>query len=246
MHNSDIILNIQKLDKGYGVPGTATHRPVLSNLSFQVNRGESIAITGPSGSGKTTLLNLIAGLDRPDAGNVNFLGRNLANFSDHELDTYRNRSIGMVFQLHHLLPQCTLIENVLLPTLARTKKAKRRFYKERAEELVKRMGLWEMRFQYPGELSGGECQRTAVARALINDPELILADEPTGALDETNALNLIELLIEINQNDGKTIMMVTHSPELSAKMARIINLRHPHSKPHINHQLTPQPNELTP
>jgi lipoprotein-releasing system ATP-binding protein len=227
MHNAEDILNIGNLDKGYGVAGTASHRPVLSNLTFQVNRGESIAITGPSGSGKTTLLNLIAGLDRPDSGIISFNGQNLASLSDNKLDTYRNRSIGLVFQLHHLLPQCTLIENVLVPTLARPQKAKRRFYKERAEELVRRMGLWEMRYQYPGELSGGECQRTAVARALINDPELILADEPTGALDETNALNLIELLIEINQNDGKTIMMVTHSPELSAKMSRIINLRHP-------------------
>lgn len=225
MHNAENILNIENVAKGYGVPATATHRLVFSNLTFQVNRGESIAITGPSGSGKTTLLNLIAGLDRPDGGNIEFNGRDLASFSNNELDAYRNRSIGLVFQLHHLLPQCTLIENVLVPTLARAEKAKRRFYKERAEELVKRMGLWEMRFQYPGELSGGECQRTAVARALINDPELILADEPTGALDETNALKLIELLTEINQHDGKTIIMVTHSPELSAKMGRIIHLR---------------------
>lgn len=216
----EVLLRLDNIRKEYGVPGTTNCRLVLSKLSLAVNRSESIAIVGPSGSGKTTILNLIAALAKPDTGRVEFNGRDLAVSTAAELDSYRNRSIGQVFQLHHLLPQCTLVENVLIPTLATPDKAKRSFYRERAEGLINRMGLWEMRNQYPGELSGGECQRTAVARALINDPDLILADEPTGALDEANALNLIELLIDINRNDGKTIILVTHSGELAGKMGR--------------------------
>jgi len=225
MNNSDILLKLRSVKKEYGVAGTSTRRVVLTDLSLTVNRGESIAIAGPSGSGKTTLLNLIAALDKPDQGLIEFKGRDIATFSRAELDHYRNQSIGMVFQLHHLLPQCTLLENVLIPTLATSDKSKSRFYLERAEVLMKRMGLWEVRNQYPGKASGGECQRTAVARALINDPELLLADEPTGALDHTNALNLIELLTEINHLDGRTIIMVTHSTEMAEKMSRVLEIR---------------------
>ena len=225
MNVKEVLLRLVNIRKEYGVPGMANRRTVLSGLSLTVYRGESIAVTGPSGSGKTTLLNLIAALDKPDKGLVEFNGRDLSTLTASELDTYRNRSIGSVFQLHHLLPQCTLLENILIPTLAKEDKTKRKFYHERAEGLVKRMGLWEMRNQYPGQLSGGECQRTAVARALINDPDLILADEPTGALDEANALNLIELLTEINKLDGKTIILVTHSGELAARMGRVEELK---------------------
>jgi ABC-type lipoprotein export system ATPase subunit len=217
-----MLLRLENVHKSYGTPGTATERRVLDGLSLSVGAGESIAVTGPSGSGKTTLLNLIAALDKPDSGLVEFKGRSLATFTPAELDDYRSRGIGQVFQLHHLLPQCTLLENILIPTLARPDKGKRTANRHRAEELVRRMGLWEMRNQYPGELSGGECQRTAVARALINDPDLLLADEPTGALDHVNALNLIELLTEINRNDGKTIILVTHSAELAARMGRVL------------------------
>ena len=225
MNNQEVLLRLVDIRKEYGVSGTANRRIVLSKLSLTVNRGESIAITGPSGSGKTTLLNLIAALDKPDNGLIEFNGLDLTTLTGARLDIYRNRSIGQVFQLHHLLPQCTLIENVLIPTLAVPDKAKRSFYRERADNLIKRMGLWVMRNQYPGELSGGECQRTAVARALINDPDLILADEPTGALDEANALNLIELLMDIHKNDGKTIILVTHSGELAGKMGRVVEIR---------------------
>ena len=225
MNNQEVLLRLVDIRKEYGVSGTANRRIVLSKLSLTVNRGESIAITGPSGSGKTTLLNLIAALDKPDNGLIEFNGLDLTTLTGARLDIYRNRSIGQVFQLHHLLPQCTLIENVLIPTLAVPDKAKRSFYRERADNLIKRMGLWVMRNQYPGELSGGECQRTAVARALINDPDLILADEPTGALDEANALNLIELLMDIHKNDGKTIILVTHSGELAGRMGKVVEIR---------------------
>lgn len=219
-----MLIKINNIHKSYGTPGTATERKVLSGLSLQVEPGESIAVTGPSGSGKTTLLNLIAGLDRPDQGIIEFEGRNLAELSPKELDVYRNLSLGLVFQMHHLLPQCTLLENVLVPTLVSKDLSKRPFYRKRAEELIRRMGLWDMRNQFPGQLSGGECQRTAVARALINDPRLLLADEPTGALDLSNALALINLLTEINKSDGKTIILVTHSAHLAARMGRMFPL----------------------
>jgi ABC-type lipoprotein export system ATPase subunit len=221
----DILLRLRNLRKSYGMAGTPAHRIVLNDVSMELRQGESLAIMGPSGSGKTTLLNLIAALDRPDSGLVEFRGRDLSTLSASELDGYRNQSIGLVFQLHHLLPQCSLIENILIPTLARPDKARRKYYQDRAENLAKRMGLWEIRHQLPGELSGGECQRTAVARALINDPDLILADEPTGALDAANALNLIDLLLEINRTDGKSIIMVTHSAELAGKMARVVRVQ---------------------
>jgi len=230
MDHSDITLRIESIRKEYRKAGTANRRTVLADLSLTVKRGESIAITGPSGSGKTTLLNLIAALDKPDAGLIEFNGRDLARLTDRELDQYRNHSIGQVFQLHHLLPQCTLLENVLVPTLAFPDKSNRSPLRERAESLIRRMGLWDMRNQYPGELSGGECQRTAVARALINDPDLILADEPTGALDEVNALNLIDLLAEINQTDGKTIILVTHSMVLAGRMGKVLSLQHGRAK----------------
>lgn len=225
MNSTETILRLESVNKEYGVPGSSNRRIVLSGLSLTVKRGESVAITGPSGSGKTTLLNLIAGLDKPDHGLIEFNGRNLVTLTASEIDTYRNRSIGLVFQLHHLLPQCTLMENILVPTLAFPDRTKRLFYSGRAEELIKRMGLWEMRNQYPGQLSGGECQRTAVARALINDPDLLLADEPTGALDQINALNLIGLLTEINKAEGKTIILVTHSKELAGKMERVVEMK---------------------
>ena len=221
-----MLLEINNIHKSYGTPGSASERKVLDGLSLQVGPGETLAVTGPSGSGKTTLLNLIAALDKPDKGLIEFNGRDLSKLSITELDTFRNGSIGQIFQLHHLLPQCTLMENVLVPTLARPEPSRRSHFRDRAEMLVKRMGLWEMRNQYPGEMSGGECQRTAVARALINDPDLILADEPTGALDQDNALNLIDLLLEINRSDGKTIILVTHSAELAGKMNRVEELKH--------------------
>ena len=218
-----MLIEIQELRKSYGQPGTQTERRVLDGISLGIAGGETIAITGPSGSGKTTLLNLMAALDTPDSGTVVFDGKSLSALTPAELDRYRSHSIGLVFQLHHLLPQCTLIENVLLPVLADHRRAPAEAV-ARAEMLVRRMGIWEVRNQKPGELSGGECQRAAVARALINDPLVLLADEPTGALDHTNALNLVELLLEINRADGKTIVMVTHSEELASRMNRRLRL----------------------
>lgn len=214
------ILHIINITKSY-LSGV-TPRKVLDNLSLAVKSGETIAIVGPSGSGKTTLLNIIGTLDKADGGNVLFEGADLAAMNQKQTTAFRNQRIGMVFQLHHLLPQCTLWENVLIPTLPFKNDDGKA--EQRAETLLKRTGIWEQRFQKPAELSGGECQRAALVRALINRPSLILADEPTGALDHDNALNLIDLLLELNKEQGTALIVVTHSLELASKMDKVYKL----------------------
>lgn len=210
-----MLLKLENISKSY-----SKERVILDQLSLEINAGERIAIVGPSGSGKTTLLNLIGTLDRPDSGKMYFENQDLSVFSDQKLAQFRNEKIGFVFQMHHLLPQLTLLENILLPTLT-DKKLQGNETLERAQKLIKRMGLSEVSHQKPSELSGGECQRTAVARALINRPGLILADEPTGALDRKSSGILADLLIELNKEEGVTLIVVTHSMELAKKMERI-------------------------
>ena len=214
------ILHIANITKSY--PSGVLPRKVLDNLSLEVKRGETIAIVGPSGSGKTTLLNIVGTLDKADSGEALFEGIDLIKMDYSKLPEFRNQKIGMVFQLHHLLPQCTLWENVLVPTLPL--KNDDGNAEQRAETLLKRTGIWEQRFQKPAELSGGECQRAALVRALINRPSLILADEPTGALDHDNALNLIDLLLELNKEQGTALIVVTHSLELASKMDKVYKL----------------------
>jgi lipoprotein-releasing system ATP-binding protein len=217
-----MLLKLENISKGYGNLQYSKYQPVLDDISLEVDEGESIAITGPSGSGKTTLLNLIGTLDRPDGGKILYRNRDITGLSRKEIEKFRNKEIGFIFQMHYLLPQCTLFENVLLPTLP--DKNDRNSH-ERAEKLIKRVGLWEHKDKKPQLLSGGECQRTAVVRALINNPGLLLADEPTGALDHENAVRLIHLLLEINREDKLTLIMVTHSRELAEKMKKIFRLR---------------------
>ena len=214
------MLEIQSLSKSY-TSGSAT-RNVLDKLSLTVNAGETIAIVGPSGSGKTTLLNIIGTLDQADSGSVVFDGVDVMLKNAGELTAFRNQKIGMIFQLHHLLPQCTLWENVLVPTIPL--KIKDENIEKRAEELLKRTGIWEQRFQKPTELSGGECQRAAVVRALINQPSLILADEPTGALDHANAQLLTNLLLDLNREMNTALIVVTHSAEFAKRMDRMFRL----------------------
>ena len=201
----------------------AASREVLVELEMNVSSGEKLAIMGPSGSGKTTLLNLLGTLDTPDKGKIVFGNDDLGVLSESEILELRNRKIGFVFQFHHLLPQCTLWENVLLPTLP-IKGDKKEFH-QRAEELLKYMKLWEYRNSKPDELSGGECQRTAVARALINQPSLLLADEPTGSLDEKNAGQLMDLLVNINKEMGITLIIATHSMDIAQKMDKIFKIK---------------------
>jgi len=217
-----MLLSLKNITKGFGDPADLSHRAVLKNLSLEVEEGESIAILGPSGSGKTTLLNLIGGLDHPDRGSVHFKDQDITGFSTAEMDRYRNRQIGFVFQFHHLLPQCTLLENVLVPALVNP--GSRPEKNERAEALMKRVGIWEYRNKLPGKLSGGECQRAAVVRAMINAPSLLLADEPTGALDRENVGTMADLLLEVNREDGLTLLLVTHSIDLAGRMGKILEL----------------------
>ena len=198
---------------------------ILNGASLTVAAGESVAIVGPSGSGKSTLLNIIGALDRPTEGRVVFDGRPLAELSDDELAAVRNREIGFVFQLHHLLPQCTVLENVLVPTLVAGDAASRQDAEGRARRLLERVGLTERIDARPGQLSGGERQRTAVVRALINEPKLLLADEPTGSLDRASADTLADLLVELNREEAVALIVVTHSPDLARRMARTLALR---------------------
>lgn len=218
-----MLLQLKKISKGYGEPGTHSFRPVLKNLDLEIEKGEKIAIVGPSGSGKTTLLNLIGALDNPDSGQIFFNNDDITGYSKKELAKFRNQNLGFVFQLHHLMPQLSLLENVLLPLLPQGRVSNEQ--KEWADHLIKKVGIWEQRNQKPSEMSGGECQRTAVVRALINKPELILADEPTGALDEENANALSDLLIQLSEEENVTLVTVTHSSELAEMMDKKYILR---------------------
>ena len=195
---------------------------VLTDINFQLAAGAAVAIVGPSGSGKSTLLNLLGALDRPTRGTVRLADRDLSQLSEDELAGIRSRQVGFIFQLHHLLPQCTVLENVLVPTLTLPPNPDSR---ERAIELLKRVGLQQRLAHRPGQLSGGECQRVAVARALINKPQLLLADEPTGSLDHANATSLGKLLLELNRQEGIALVVVTHSLELARQLPRVMELR---------------------
>jgi len=209
-------LELAGVSKSY--PGAGGEElAVLRAVDLQVRAGEAVAIMGPSGSGKSTLLNLMGGLDRPTSGRVLLEGEDLAGLSEKRLAEVRNRRIGLVFQLHHLLPQCTVLENVLIPTLVRSGSGGGQAGEaaRRARELLGRVGLGGRLNHRPGELSGGERQRVAVVRALINEPAAVLADEPTGALDREAAERLAELLAELNRQEGVTLVVVTHSERLA-------------------------------
>jgi ABC-type lipoprotein export system ATPase subunit len=196
----------------------------LKELDLEVGKGEKIAIVGPSGSGKTTLLNLIGALDQPEKGKILFDGKDITGYSKSELATFRNKHLGFIFQLHHLMPQLTLLENVLLPLLPQGKNISKENI-EWVEHLIQKVGIWEQREQKPSQLSGGECQRTAVVRALINKPQLLLADEPTGALDEENANALTELLVKLSEEEGVTLITVTHAAALANRMDKKYTLK---------------------
>ena len=220
-----MLLKLENVSKGFGNKADATFRPVLEKLSLEVAEGEHVAILGPSGSGKTTLLNVIGGLDHPDSGTIHFAGQEISGYDASEMERFRNRSVGFVFQFHHLLPQCTLLENVLIPTLADRDRDHRQKSVNRAEDLMRRVGIWEYRDKLPGKLSGGECQRGAVVRAMINSPRLLLADEPTGALDRDNVEVMADLLLELNKQERLALVVVTHSNDLAGRMGKIYELR---------------------
>jgi lipoprotein-releasing system ATP-binding protein len=218
-----MLLEIRNLTKAYRAPDGGDSVEVLRGVNLQVAAGESVAITGPSGSGKSTVLNIVGALDRADSGEVLIEGRDVEKLGDADAAAYRNHTVGFVFQLHNLLPQCTVLENVLIPTLADGKRGPNDL-KARAESLIEAVGLKHRLDHRPGQLSGGERQRVAVARALINQPKLLLADEPTGALDRISAAKLVELLFELNKSQGVTLVMVTHAPDLAKRMGRTVDL----------------------
>jgi ABC-type lipoprotein export system ATPase subunit len=219
------LLKLVNITRRYDSPANAGALTVLDQVTLDVARGESLAIVGPSGSGKSTLLQIIGTLDRPTSGSVELDGRDLNNLDEMQIATVRNRQIGFVFQTHYLLPQCTVLENVLVPTLACSDVALRDGAGERAERLLKRVGLGERKSHRPGELSGGERQRVAVVRALINQPQLLLADEPTGSLDHASAQQLGQLLLELNREEGVTLIVVTHARDLARRMGRVFELK---------------------
>ena len=217
MNNNLIISlkNITKTFKGLDVP-------VLSNLNLRLNKSENIAISGVSGSGKSTLLHLMAGLDYPNSGSVELNNKNIANLSQNDLSIMRNQLIGFIYQSHHLLPDFSALENVVMPLLIRGGKYQSNHNK--AIKILKKLGLSNRLDHYPHQLSGGERQRVAIGRALINEPQIILADEPTGNLDRSNAKVVFDLFINLAKEYGSTIVLVTHDPELARKMKKIYHL----------------------
>jgi len=219
------MLELVHVGKSYSSAQDGSGVRVLKDISLKIEKAQSIVIVGPSGCGKSTLLNIIGALDRPTSGQVLFDGLDLASLDEAQLARIRNRQIGFVFQLHHLLPQCTVLENVLVPTLADKSHPSTQQVHARAVELLDRVGLKEFLLRRPGELSGGQRQRVAVVRALINRPRLLLADEPTGSLDKEASENIADLLIELNRSEQVALVVVTHSLELADRIGHVMELR---------------------
>jgi lipoprotein-releasing system ATP-binding protein len=213
-------LSVQEVTKEF--PTRTEPLVVLRGCSFELARGENLAILGPSGSGKSTLLQIVGTLDQPTSGHVLLGGDDPFQLSEPRLAKFRNERIGFVFQDHHLLPQCTVLENVLIPTLAGGGATEAVF--ERARMLLDRVGLTARLDHRPAELSGGERQRAAIARALIRQPMLLLTDEPTGNLDRSTAANIGDLLLELQRLEQTMLVVVTHSLELAGRLQRRVEL----------------------
>lgn len=218
-----VSLQVSDVHKEFATPNDRV--TVLRGVSFDMKEGDSLAITGPSGSGKSTLLHLIGTLEGPTSGRILIDGMNPFELSEVDLARFRNRNVGFVFQDHHLLPQYSVLENVLIPTVAFPRTKGEEDPEVHARELLERVGLSHRLDHRPAELSGGERQRASVARALINRPRLLLCDEPTGSLDQATAATVAELLMELHRSEGALLILVTHSLELAGHAARRLDLR---------------------
>lgn len=202
--------------------GKPNELEILHGINLEVERGEFVSIVGESGSGKSTLMNIIGALDRPSEGEYRLQGKNIGEAKDRELSSIRNEEIGFVFQTYNLIPRTTALENVELPMLyGKMKKTERR---ERARELLELVGMKERMLHKPEELSGGQKQRTAIARAMANDPSIILADEPTGALDSETSRRIMDIFHRLHREQGKTIVLITHSTELAQETDRVVKI----------------------
>ncbi len=217
----DKVLEVQGLTKTFDEAGRSLD--VLCGVDLTVSRGDLVAIIGASGSGKTTLLQLLGGLDQATSGDVRVSGQSMMELSNSQRGLLRNRCLGFVYQFHHLLPEFSALENVAMPLLVRGEKPA--VAADRAEALLSRVGLAERLSHRPGQLSGGERQRTAVARALVTEPDVVLADEPTGNLDRPTGARVFELMLELNSDLGTSLVVVTHDPELASRMGRVLELR---------------------
>ena len=217
----DKVLEVQGLTKTFDEAGRSLD--VLCGVDLTIFRGDLVAIVGASGSGKTTLLQLLGGLDQATSGDVRVSGQSMMELSNSQRGLLRNRSLGFVYQFHHLLPEFSALENVAMPLLVRGEKPA--VAADRAEALLSRVGLAERLSHRPGQLSGGERQRTAVARALVTEPDVVLADEPTGNLDRPTGARVFELMLELNADLGTSLVVVTHDPELASRMGRVLELR---------------------
>lgn len=210
------ILELKHINKSFG------SLQVLRDVSLTVQRGELLAIVGPSGAGKTTLLQIAGTLDRPDSGSVLYSGEDVMRLRDRRLSAFRNSHIGFIFQFHRLLPEFSALENVMMPALIGG--MPRRKARANAAELLELLGLTDRADHRPAQMSGGECQRVAVARALINEPSVVLADEPTGALDSANRQEMQNLFTSLRDRLGQTFVLVTHSDELAAIADRVVTM----------------------
>jgi len=217
------MINVRQLSKTYETPGEAIQ--VLDRLDLTLATGETAAIVGPSGSGKSTLLNLLGALDRPSSGSITIGDQDISSFSEEQAAAFRNHSLGFIFQQQHLLPQLNVLENVLVPRLAGDWQEPAADTEKRALRLLETVGLSDRLHHLPWQLSGGEKLRTAVARALINRPKLILADEPTGSLDPASTDTIADLLLSLNRDHGVTLIVVTHNAALAQRMGKTFELR---------------------
>jgi len=222
-------IDVSGLHKSY-LDGEGRHLEILKGLDFQAESGDSVAIVGASGAGKSTLLHLLGALEPPDSGRLLIQGEPLHSLSRNARAQFRNRHIGFIFQFHQLLQDFTALENVAMPLLIRGRSSADA--QDAARHLLDRVGLGERTGHKPNQLSGGEQQRVAVARALVADPKILLADEPTGNLDVETGVQVVDLLLELNQERNGTLVMITHNPALAQRMARQLRLEAGTLRPH--------------